>query len=150
MDLVLAIRAVALDVPERSSSWTVVGQDGLPIWDAEVFLNYLRTVRASPNTVRTYARHLALLFRWLHLRGARWEALDFETLCLFVQDLSDGTVPVRRAGAVKALEQAKADGRQRAVDANQRTIQQLDTIIVSLQQEKARMARTAEDHEAQP
>jgi site-specific recombinase XerD len=77
----------------------VVGLDGLPLWDAEVFLNYLRTVRASPNTVRTYARHLALLFRWLHLRGAWWETLDFETLCLFVQDLGDGTVPVRRPAA---------------------------------------------------
>jgi integrase len=49
----------------------------------------------------------------------------------------------QRNEAVKALEQAKADGRQRAVDANQRTIQQLDTIIVSLQQEKTRMAQTA-------
>lgn len=99
MDPVLAIRAVVVDVPGRKSSWTVVGLDGLPIWDAEIFLNYLRTVRASPNTVRTYARHLALLFRWLDRRGARWEMLDFETLCLFVQDLSDGTVPVRRTKA---------------------------------------------------
>jgi integrase/recombinase XerD len=56
----------------------------------------------------------------------------------------------QRDEAVKALEQAKADGRQRAVDANQRTIQQLDTIIVSLQQEKARMAQTEDTQEPPP
>lgn len=93
MSVVALIRAARVDDANPHGTMTVVGADGLAIPDAEQWLNYLRTVRASPNTVSAYARHLALFLRWLSGRGTHWERLDFEGLCLFVQDLSDGTVP---------------------------------------------------------
>ncbi len=56
----------------------------------------------------------------------------------------------QRDEAAKALEQAKADGRQRAVAANQQIIQQLDTIITSLEREQGQMAaQTARPEEGQ-
>jgi integrase/recombinase XerD len=38
---------------------------GLPIDAADSFLYWLRATDKSPNTLVSYARHLALLFRWL-------------------------------------------------------------------------------------
>lgn len=103
METALAIRSMPVRLPSGVSTATVVGVDGLPLEDAEAFLTYLRTVGSSRNTVVAYARHLALWFRWLASRGAGWEVLDFEGLCMFVQDLADGTVPaLHRAGAARA------------------------------------------------
>jgi site-specific recombinase XerD len=93
MQAALVIRSVPVQMPSGVQTSTVVGADGLPIVEIEAFLNYLRTVDASRNTVAAYARHLALWFRWLTARGANWELLDFDGLCMFVQDLADGTVP---------------------------------------------------------
>ena len=39
-------------------SWTVVDRSGLPIGEVEQFLNWLRAVDRSSNTVRSYALHL--------------------------------------------------------------------------------------------
>jgi len=93
MQAALAIRLAPVSLPSGARTTTVVGADGLPIAEIEAFLNYLRTVDASRNTVAAYARHLALWFRWLAVRRANWELLDFDGLCMFVQDLADGTVP---------------------------------------------------------
>lgn len=49
-------------------SWTLVGDDGVPVISAEQFLHWLRAVGRSPNTVRSYARHLTLFYRWLAAR----------------------------------------------------------------------------------
>jgi integrase/recombinase XerD len=87
------VRSVKVEMVDGSITRTVVGHDGLPIEHIEIFLNYLRTIRSSPNTVTAYASHLALLFRWLDIRGVPWIAIDFDGLCMFVQDLQDGTVP---------------------------------------------------------
>ena len=43
-------------------TWTVVGEDHLPVAPAEEYLEFLRVAQqSSPNTVRSYA---SLLARW--------------------------------------------------------------------------------------
>ncbi|MDM2174950.1 phage integrase family protein [Mycobacteroides abscessus subsp. abscessus] len=93
-------------------SWTLVDDDGVPVASAEQFLHWLRAVGRSPNTVRSYARHLTLFYRWLTARGIAWDSLVFSELCDFVGVLSLGLPPLQtarggRSGAtVKAVSAA--------------------------------------------
>lgn len=90
-------------------SWTVVDGGGLPIGEIEQFLHWLRAVGRSQNTVRSYARHLSLFYRWLSARGIVWDNLVFDELCDFVGALSVGLPPLqtwrgsRSAATVKAV-----------------------------------------------
>lgn len=77
------------------SSWTVVDSCGLPIVEIEQFLHWLRAVGRSQNTVRSYARHLSLFYRWLSARGIAWDSLVFNELCDFVGALSVGLPPLQ-------------------------------------------------------
>jgi hypothetical protein len=54
------------------ATWTVVDGRGLPIDAVDSFLHWLRAVDKSPNTVLSYSRHLALLFRWLQAYRLDW------------------------------------------------------------------------------
>lgn len=93
MERVVNVRAVRVDLPSGQRTWTVVDDAGRAIEVAETFLGtYLAATDASPSTVESYARHLALFFRWLEQRGAEWETLSFDGLCMFVNDLRDGTL----------------------------------------------------------
>lgn len=76
-------------------SWTVVDDHGLPIAEVEQFLHWLRAVGRSQNTVRSYARHLSLFYRWLSARGIAWDAVVFDGLCDFVGALSVGLPPLQ-------------------------------------------------------
>ncbi|GAB4686319.1 MULTISPECIES: tyrosine-type recombinase/integrase [Mycobacterium] len=96
-----------------SRSWTLVDERGLPLVEVEQFLNWLRAVDRSSNTVRSYALHLALLYRWLRARGIGWECVTFDNLCDFVGALSAGLPPLpvrgggsRSTGTVKAVNAA--------------------------------------------
>jgi site-specific recombinase XerD len=83
-------------------TFTVVDDSGLPVEAIEGFLSYVRTTAGSANTVRSYGRHLAFLFRWLDHRQIDWERIDFPGLCAFVDDMRDGTVPaLDRAGVAR-------------------------------------------------
>ncbi len=94
MTTVVNVRAVRATLPNGTTIWSVVSHDGVVIDPVEKFLNnYLRTNQASSNTVMSYARHLALFFRWLNIRSVDWESLDFDGLCMFTQDLQDGSLP---------------------------------------------------------
>ena len=42
----------------RRESWTVLGQDGVPVEPVERYLAYLTDVERSPNTVKAYAHDL--------------------------------------------------------------------------------------------
>lgn len=90
---VLAIRRVPVLLPGGTKTYSVVGSDGLPLPDVEPYLGYLRATGHSANTVRAYAGHLALLFRWAAMRGTTWEILDFDAFVAFIDDMTDGTVP---------------------------------------------------------
>lgn len=90
-------------MPNGRETYTVVSHLGLPIPEVDTFLNvYLYATAASPSTIRSYSNHLALFFRWLHIRGVDWEQLDFAGFCMFASDLRDGTLPsLRRVGVYR-------------------------------------------------
>ena len=72
------------------SSWTVSDSSGLPVTEIEQFLHWQRAIGRSSNTVRSYARHLSLFYRWLIARHITWDAVTFDELCDFVGALSAG------------------------------------------------------------
>lgn len=93
------VRSVAVVMPDGRRTVTVVGHDGRPLEDVDAFLRYLRAMDSSPNTIASYGRHLALFFRWLDVRGVDWQQLDFDGICMFTQDLADGTLrSLKRVG----------------------------------------------------
>ena len=48
-----------------SKSWTVLGDDQVPLEPVERFLSYLASVEKSPNTVKSYAHDLKDWFTYL-------------------------------------------------------------------------------------
>jgi hypothetical protein len=64
---------LALSSGERT--WTVLGEDHRMVEPAEEYLEYLRVQQASPNTVKSYARALALWWQYLDAFGLRWDAV---------------------------------------------------------------------------
>ncbi|MGO4859706.1 hypothetical protein [Arthrobacter sp. 2MCAF14] len=58
--LVESFRVQRLNLPEGGHTWTVLGRDHRVVEPAEEYLEYLRAQRSSPNTVKSYARGLAL------------------------------------------------------------------------------------------
>jgi hypothetical protein len=75
------------------ATWTVLGNDHLPIVDVEVFLEHLRVTGRSPNTVKSYARALALWFDFLVLRGCGWADVSLERFGEFLGWLTTGLPP---------------------------------------------------------
>jgi integrase/recombinase XerD len=65
-------------------SWTVLGDDDLPVGPVERFLAYLTDIERSPNTVRAYAHDLKDWFTFLGLRGLDWREVALEDLGEFV------------------------------------------------------------------
>jgi hypothetical protein len=49
-----------LVLPDGARTWTVLGGDHRMVGPAEEFLEYLRARQATPNTVKSHARALAL------------------------------------------------------------------------------------------
>lgn len=65
---------------DGTTTYTVIGADYLPVAPAHEYLDFMRLDGASPNTIRAYARGLALWFDFLGRRGLAWDAftgLDF-------------------------------------------------------------------------
>jgi hypothetical protein len=56
---------LVLDPLTKAQSWTVVGDDLLPIAAVDDFLSYLTVRGCSPLTVRTYAHSLATFLQFL-------------------------------------------------------------------------------------
>jgi len=100
----IAARTQRLDLPDGSRSWTVLGEDHLPVGPAEEFLEHHRLIGSSPNTVRSYARALALYFSYLQAVGARWLDPGLATLTGFLGWLRSGGAP----GVVSLPEVVKA------------------------------------------
>jgi integrase/recombinase XerD len=65
-------------------SWTVVGEDGLPVEPVEDYLAHLAAIERSPNTVRAYAHSLALWSVYLEQRGVDWGGADVADVTGFV------------------------------------------------------------------
>ncbi|MEP0754078.1 site-specific integrase [Trichocoleus sp. Lan] len=72
-------------IPETDKfTWTVLGNDFLPVEPIEQFLSYLRSVERSPNTVRSYASHLKLYWEFLQDSKLGWESVNLEDLADFI------------------------------------------------------------------
>lgn len=75
-------------------TWTVLGEDRRPVDPVERFLEYLRVLGRSPNTVKSYARALALWWQFLGLYGLDWDAVKLEDFGSFLSWLRTGDTPV--------------------------------------------------------
>src|ERR1700683_5434928 len=53
-------------------SWTVLGDDDVPVVPVEGFLAYLTDIGRSPNTVKAYAHDLKDYWRFIGFRGLDW------------------------------------------------------------------------------
>ncbi len=74
-------------------SWTVVDGDHRLVEPAEAYLEYLRAQRSSPNTVKSYARALALWWQYLTVFARLWDAVGLEDLGGFLTWLRTGEGP---------------------------------------------------------
>lgn len=69
-----------------------MGADYRVVDPIERYLEYLRSTKHSPNTVKSYAQGLALWWTFLELRGQRWDAIRISDLGTFIGQLRRGTV----------------------------------------------------------
>ena len=85
----------------RAESWTVLGDDDVPVEPVERFLAYLTDIERSPNTVKAYAHDLKDYWVFLAHRGLDWREVRLEDIGEFVAWLR--VPPAGRAGAVAVL-----------------------------------------------
>ena len=82
-------------------SWTVVGDDYVPVEPIERYLTYLSDIERSPNTVKAYAHDLKDWFTFLAARGLDWREVRLEDVGEFVAWLR--LPPAARDGRVTVL-----------------------------------------------
>ncbi|MFD5433203.1 tyrosine-type recombinase/integrase [Kitasatospora sp. NPDC127067] len=85
----------------ETESWTVLGDDHVPIVPIERYLAYLAAVEKSPNTVKAYAHDLKDWFVFLAGRGLDWRSVALEDVAGFVAWLR--LPPRARDGKVAVL-----------------------------------------------
>ena len=86
-------RSQRLTLPSGERTWTVLGKDHRVVEPAEEYLEYLRAQQASPNTVKSYARALALWWQYLDAFDLRWDAVTLEDFGAFLTWLRTGDEP---------------------------------------------------------
>jgi site-specific recombinase XerD len=91
-------RSQRLTLPSGERTCTVLGTDHLMVEPAEEYLEYLRAQRASPNTVKSYARALALWWQYLDAFDRRWDAVTLEEFGAFLTWLRTGCAPGTNLG----------------------------------------------------
>jgi integrase/recombinase XerD len=82
-------------------SWTLLGDDAVPVGPAERFLSYLASAGRSPNTVKAYAHDLKDWLTYLAGRQRDWQAVTLEDVAGFVGWLR--LPPEARDGKVAVL-----------------------------------------------
>ena len=82
-------------------SWTLLGDDDLPVEPVERYLAYLSDIERSPNTVKAYAHDLKDYWVFLAGRGADWREVRLEDIGEFVAWLR--LPPAGRDGIVAVL-----------------------------------------------
>ena len=82
-------------------SWTVLGDDDVPVAPLERYLAYLTDIERSPNTVKAYAHDLKDWFTFLAARGLGWQEVRLEDVGEFVAWLR--LSPAVRNGHVAVL-----------------------------------------------
>ena len=74
-------------------TWTVLDGEHRVVVPVEQFLEYLRMLGRSPNTVKSYARALALWWEFLTVYELGWDAVTVEDLGRFLGWLRTGDSP---------------------------------------------------------
>src|SRR6266403_792924 len=82
-------------------SWTVLGDDDVPVAPVDRFLAYLTGIGRSPNTVKAYAHDLKDYWCFLGFRGLDWREARLEDIGEFVVWLQ--LPPAGRSGEVAVL-----------------------------------------------
>jgi integrase len=85
----------------ETESWTVLGDDHVPLAPVEQYLAYLSWGEKSPNTVKAYAHDLKDWFVYLASRGVDWRSVTLEDVAGFVGWLR--LPPQARDGKVAVL-----------------------------------------------
>ena len=88
-------------------SWTVLGDDDVPVVPVDRFLAYLTDIGRSPNTVKAYAHDMKDLWQFLGFRGLDWREARLEDIGEFVAWLQ--LPPAGRAGEVAVLPSVVAE-----------------------------------------
>ena len=79
------MRVQRVVMPETEfESWTVLGDDQLPVEPVERFLAYLASIEKSPNTIKAYAHDLKDWFTYLAARRRDWRTATLEDVAGFV------------------------------------------------------------------
>jgi integrase/recombinase XerD len=82
-------------------SWTVLGDDGVPVEPVERYLAYLTDIERSPNTIKAYAHDLKDYWVFLSGRGLDWREVRLEDIGEYVAWLR--LPPAGRGGQVAVL-----------------------------------------------
>jgi integrase/recombinase XerD len=82
-------------------SWTVLGEDLMPVEPVERFLAYLASIEKSPNTIKAYAHDLKDWMTYLDRHGVDWWKAQLEDVAGFVAWLR--LPPQARDGRVVVL-----------------------------------------------
>ena len=90
---VLSCRAQRVMLPGGPATWTVLDSDHGLVGRAEEFLEYLRVQGTSPNTVKSYARALALWWTYLDAFSLQWDSLALSDVGGFLAWLRSGDGP---------------------------------------------------------
>jgi integrase/recombinase XerD len=85
-------------------SWTVLGDDDVPVVPVDRFLAYLTGIGRSPNTVKAYSHDLKDYWEFLGFRGLDWREARLEDVGEFVAWLQ--LPPAGRLGEVAVLPSA--------------------------------------------
>ena len=85
----------------EAESWTVLGDDQVPVEPVDRFLGYLTSIEKSPNTVRAYAHDLKDWFAYLACHDLDWRVVTVEDVAGFVAWLR--LPPGARDGKVAVL-----------------------------------------------
>ena len=88
-------------------SWTVLGDDDVPVVPVDRFLAYLTDIGRSPNTVKAYAFDLKNYWEFISFRSLDWREARLEDVGEFVAWLQ--LPPAGRAGEVAVLPSAAAE-----------------------------------------
>jgi integrase len=80
-------------LPDGERTWTVVDGSHLVVGPGEEFLEFMRATGRSPNTVKSYARALALWWQFLTAYCLVWDELKVEDFGAFLTWLRSGDTP---------------------------------------------------------
>src|SRR5712691_3774825 len=88
-------------------SWTVLGDDDVPVVPVDRFLAYLTDIGRSPNTVKAYAHDLKDYWSFISLRSLDWREARLEDIGEFVVWLQ--LPPAGRSGEVAVVASVTAE-----------------------------------------